>query len=122
MVLIFSWYNKLNYKDNKIIQEYEATLNGTTTDIQVEFNSSWDYRLYQGESIDTLENGTVGDEIGTNTGLVETEVTEDTTTEQKPIEDATEPLQEVEETEEGTTTAAEGQEQEEEQEDDKEWR
>lgn len=90
------------------------------TDIQVEFNSSWDYRLYQGESIDTLENGTVGDEIGTNTGLVETEVTEDTTTEQKPIEDATEPLQEVEETEEGTTTAAEGQEQEEEQEDDKE--
>lgn len=32
------------------------------TDIQVEFNSSWDYRLYNGENIDTLEEDNIHDE------------------------------------------------------------
>lgn len=35
------------------------------TDIQVEFNSSWDYRLYNGENIDTLEEDNIHDEVET---------------------------------------------------------
>lgn len=35
------------------------------TDIQVEFNSSWDYRLYNGENIDTLEDNIHDEEVET---------------------------------------------------------
>lgn len=38
------------------------------TDIQVEFNSSWDYRLYNGENIDTLEEDNIHDEEVETTG------------------------------------------------------
>lgn len=38
------------------------------TDIQVEFNSSWDYRLYNGENIDTLEEDNIHDEEVDTTG------------------------------------------------------
>lgn len=38
------------------------------TDIQVEFNSSWDYRLYNGENIDTLEEDNIHDEEIETTG------------------------------------------------------
>lgn len=38
------------------------------TNIQVEFNSSWDYRLYNGENIDTLEEDNIHDEEVETTG------------------------------------------------------
>ena len=51
------------------------------TDIQVEFNSSWDYRIYQGESIHNTDEEISTEEINTETEEVPTTV-EDTSTDE----------------------------------------
>ena len=51
------------------------------TDIQVEFNSSWDYRIYQGESIHNTDEEISTEEINTETEEAPTTV-EDTSTEE----------------------------------------
>lgn len=67
------------------------------TDIQVEFNSSWDYRLYNGENIDTLEEDNIHDEE------VETSVEttgEDVVANEPSVEPALEPTETDNETSE----------------------
>lgn len=58
------------------------------TDIQVEFNSSWDYRLYNGENIDTLEEDNIHDEEVDTTGEPSVEPTDEPTLEPSEKESA----------------------------------
>lgn len=46
------------------------------TDIQVEFNSSWDYRVYHGENVDTLTDGEEVEETPTGTIAAAEQATE----------------------------------------------
>lgn len=67
------------------------------TDIQVEFNSSWDYRVYQGESIDTIEQ--TGESDIPDGEMMEQTPIETNTEQEEPTEETEEPKTEQEETE-----------------------
>lgn len=72
------------------------------TDIQVEFNSSWDYRLYNGENIDTLEEDNIHDEEVETTG-------EDVAGNEEPsVEPTDEPTLEPTETDNETSEESAG--------------
>lgn len=72
------------------------------TDIQVEFNSSWDYRLYNGENIDTLEEDNIHDEEVETTG-------EDAAGNEEPsVEPTDEPTLEPTETDNETSEESAG--------------
>lgn len=59
------------------------------TDIQVEFNSSWDYRLYNGENIDTLEEDNIHDEeVETSVELTDEPTLEPTETDNETSEES----------------------------------
>lgn len=72
------------------------------TDIQVEFNSSWDYRLYNGENIDTLEEDNIHDEE------VETTCEDVTGNEEPSVEPTDEPTLEPTETDNETSEESAG--------------
>lgn len=72
------------------------------TDIQVEFNSSWDYRLYNGENIDTLEEDNIHDEE------VETTCEDVAGNEEKSVEPTDEPTLEPTETDNETSEESAG--------------
>lgn len=67
------------------------------TDIQVEFNSSWDYRVYQGESIDTIEQ--TGESDIPDGEMMEQTPIETNMEQEEPTEETEEPKTEQEETE-----------------------
>lgn len=72
------------------------------TDIQVEFNSSWDYRLYNGENIDTLEEDNIHDEE------VETTCEDVAGNEEPSVEPTDEPTLEPTETDTETSEESAG--------------
>lgn len=72
------------------------------TDIQVEFNSSWDYRLYNGENIDTLEEDNIHDEE------VETTCEDVAGNEEPSVEPTDEPTLEPTETDNETSEESAG--------------
>lgn len=80
------------------------------TDIQVEFNSSWDYRVYQGESIDTIEktgesdipDGEMMEQTSIDTSMEQEEPTDGTNTEQEEPEETV--VENVETPEDGGTS------------------